>query len=85
MGRLENIAARNRKGLGFRAKVGFLWRGLLILFILGMWIFTDWGVPDEEPPAPRERQLDDVRMLRTRPAAKPDADVKPGDAPPTPR
>lgn len=75
MGRLENIVARNRKRQGIRATAGFFWRGLIILAILGMWIFTDWGVPSEppaQPPGPRERHVDDVRMYRVR---------KPGDAP----
>lgn len=73
MGRLENIIARNRRPMGFRATVGFVWRGLFLLFILAALIFTDWALTDEArdppapqpPPAPGERRLDGVPVLRS--------------------
>lgn len=49
MGRLENIIARNRRPVGMRATVGMMWRGAFILFILGLLLFTDWALTDEEP------------------------------------
>lgn len=51
MGRLENIIARNRRPVGFRATVGMVWRGLFILLILGLLLFTDWALTDDAPPA----------------------------------
>ena len=71
MGRLENIIARNRRPHGLRATWGMLWRGLIILFILGLMIFTDWGLTDDagDPPSarpdPGERRLDGVPVLRS--------------------
>ncbi|HWO23847.1 MAG TPA: hypothetical protein VNO30_34130 [Kofleriaceae bacterium] len=74
MGRLENIIARNRRPIGARATVGFVWRGLFILFILAALIFTDWALTDEapdsqgppaaRPASPGERHIDGVPVLR---------------------
>jgi len=81
VGRLENIIARNRRPHGFRATLGLLWRGLILIFILGALLFTDWALTDEEraareqpaarPPAvqplPAERRLDGVPVMRPSP------------------
>lgn len=74
MGRLEDIIARNRRPHGgFRASFGMAWRGLVILVILGLLIFTDWaltdggGGPAARPPDPAERRLDGVPVLRPAP------------------
>lgn len=81
MGRLENIIARNQRPVGFRATAGMMWRGLVILLILGLLLFTDWALTDEPPPpspagttAPAERppepagrRLDGVPLLRAPP------------------
>jgi hypothetical protein len=89
VGRLENIIARNRRPHGFRATVGMLWRGLVILVILGLLIFTDWALTDDagdppsaRPPDPGERRLDGVPVLRPagrpRPETGPPGSVTPG-------
>jgi hypothetical protein len=75
VGRLENIIARNRRPVGVRATIGFVWRGLFILFILAALIFTDWALTDEAPQepaspaarpvAPGERRIDGVPVLRS--------------------
>jgi hypothetical protein len=77
VGRLENIIARNRRPHGLRASVGLLWRGLLLLFLLALLIFTDWALTDDaaegpaaRPPEPGERRLDGVPVLRA-PAPRP--------------
>lgn len=75
VGRLENIIARNRRPVGFRATVGLVWRGVFILLILGALIFTDWALTEEEPapaviqppPPPRdpnERRVEGIKVLR---------------------
>jgi hypothetical protein len=70
VGRLEDIVARNRRPHGFRAKFDMFWRGLVLLLILGLMIFTDWGLTDDagDPPAVRpdrgERRLDGIPVLR---------------------
>jgi hypothetical protein len=76
VGRLENIIARNRRPHGFRATVGMVWRGVLLLLLLGALIFTDWALTGDagepssaRPPAPGERRLDGVPVLR--PSAPP--------------
>jgi hypothetical protein len=96
VGRLENIIARNRRPIGARATVGFVWRGLFLLFILAALIFTDWALTDEarDPPAPQpatpdERRLDGVPVLRS-PARRPETGqgagqgAAPGPAIPSP-
>ena len=75
MGRLENIIARNQRPVGLRATVGMMWRGVLILIILGLLIFTDWALTDDAPPAgdapaarPPDRdgrRIDGVPILRS--------------------
>jgi hypothetical protein len=74
VGRLEDIITRNRRPHGgFRATFEMAWRGLVILVILGLLIFTDWaltdggGGPAARPPDPAERRLDDVPVLRQAP------------------
>ena len=86
MGRLEDIIARNRRPTGLRASIGFVWRGLFLLFILGALIFTDWALTDEarDPPAPQPvapgaRRLDGVPVLRS-PARRPEAGQGGGSA-----
>lgn len=75
MGRLEDIIARNRQPRGVRATASMLWRGAVLLLILGLMMFTDWGIPDDpggaSPPAerpaaePAERRLEGVPVLRS--------------------
>jgi hypothetical protein len=44
------------------------WRGVVILLLLGLLVFTDWALtdPTDEPPLPsaRERSLERVHLLR---------------------
>jgi hypothetical protein len=84
VGRLENIIARNRRPNGLRATFGMVWRGLFLLLILGLLIFTDWALTDggSEAPAVRqpgasERRLDGVPVLRRARTAKPAAPAAP--------
>jgi hypothetical protein len=77
VGRLEDIIARNRRPHGLRVSFGLLWRGLFLLFILALLLFTDWALPEEarqvpaaRPPDPGERRLDGVPVLRA-PAPRP--------------
>ena len=77
MGRLENIIARNRRPHGLRATWGMLWRGLMLLFILALLIFTDWALTDDagtppsaRPADPGERRIDGVPILRPAPRAR---------------
>lgn len=77
MGRLEDIVARNRQPYGgVRASVGMIWRGLALLILLGLLIFTDWAIPDApsppsaQPPAPAEIRLDGVPILRPAPSPR---------------
>jgi hypothetical protein len=94
VGRLENIIARNRRPVGFRATAGLLWRGLFLLFILGALIFTDWALTDRSgpapaarPPSPGEHRLDGVPVLRSpaRPRPQPPQSQPPQPQPPQPR
>ncbi len=68
MGRLENIASRNRHPWKLRGMLSFGLRSLFLLVILGLLVFTKWGLPpkDERPginvvpaPAPRPAPADD--------------------------
>jgi hypothetical protein len=77
VGRLDNIIARNRRPHGLRATWGFLWRGLFLLLILVLLIFTNWALsPDDggdgdgrvtRPPPPGEHRLRGVPVLRPAP------------------
>lgn len=74
MGRLEEIVARNKRPHGVRATVGMLWRGMFILLILGLMIFTDWALTDDpdvpQPRDPGEHRIEGV-PLRRAPAQRP--------------
>lgn len=69
MGRLENIIARNRRaGRPPERVVVMIGIGLFVLLILVLAVFTDLGVPDDDP-SPRLRKepsVDGVQLRRSR-------------------
>lgn len=48
MGRLENIVERNRQPFRLKGSRALLIRGLFLLLILAMFLFTDWGKQPED-------------------------------------
>jgi hypothetical protein len=88
MGRLENIAERNKKPAWWKGQISFGLRSLFLLVILGLLIFTDWALSPEDdrpginiiPPPPDETRVEGIRLRRA-PApprdAGPDQGVRP--------
>lgn len=85
MGRLENIAERNKKPAWWKGQIAFGLRSIFLLVILGLLIFTNWAVSPKDdrpginiippPPAPDEtstRRVEGIRLRRA-PAPPPDA------------
>jgi len=69
VGRLDNIIARNRRGQRPPERVVvMIGIGLFVLLILVLAVFTDLGVPNDEPsPKLRnEPHVDGVQLRRAR-------------------
>ena len=48
MGRLDNITARNKHPFRMKGSRAFLVRGLFLLVILALFLFTSWASPPED-------------------------------------
>jgi hypothetical protein len=67
VGRLDNIIARNKRSMRPRERtLVSLAVGFMILLILGLAVFTDLGKPGGDPPAPKERRVNDVPLVGPR-------------------
>ncbi|MBA3397918.1 MAG: hypothetical protein H0T89_35165 [Deltaproteobacteria bacterium] len=81
MGRLEDIAARNRDPRWFKGQVAFGLRSLFLLVVLGLLLFTSWALspPDDRPginvTLPKDPAVRDVKLWTAprRPAPPADA------------
>jgi hypothetical protein len=53
MGRLDNIIARNRKAMRPKERtLVMMGLGVVLLILLGLWVFTDLGLPPSSQPLP---------------------------------
>jgi hypothetical protein len=61
MGRLDNIIARNKRAMRPKERtLVMMGLGVVLLMLLGLWVFTDLGLPESSPlPVPREKAVRD--------------------------
>jgi hypothetical protein len=75
VGRLDEIVARNKQPFRLKGTRSLLVRGLFLLLILGLFLFTSWGTPppDTRPGinvvVPKDPAVRDVKLYRA-PAKK---------------
>lgn len=48
MGKLDDIVARNRQPFRLKGSRSLIVRGLFLLLILALFLFTDWGTQPED-------------------------------------
>lgn len=72
MGRLENIAQRNKQPFRLKGSRSMLVRGIFLLLILALFLFTRWATPPEDkrpginvvPTPSKDRAVHDVKLWK---------------------
>jgi hypothetical protein len=71
VGRLDDIANRNKRPWKLKNVLSFGLRSLFLLIILALLIFTKWAIPPKDdrpginvipPPPPKEKRIDGVKL-----------------------